>query len=31
MTRYSLTETIDRHGYVVLDGSMGTGLAEKGF
>lgn len=31
MTRYSLTEIIDRQGYVVLDGSMGTGLAEKGF
>lgn len=31
MTRYSLTEIIDRQGYVVLDGCHGTGLAEKGF
>ena len=29
--RYSLSDIIDRQGYVVLDGSMGTGLAEKGF
>ena len=31
MTRYSLTELVEQNGYVVLDGSMGTGLAEKGF
>ena len=31
MVRYSLKDLADRQDYVVLDGSMGTGLAEKGF